>query len=99
MKNIFYKIHSNSLGNILAVCDKEVVGKNLEEGNYFLEVKESFYKGKEVNAEELAEKLKEFENINLVGEKCIGVALKEEMANEKSVIKIAKVPHLQIFKI
>lgn len=96
--NIFCKIHSHSEGNVLAVCDAEVLGKSFEEGKYFLEVKEAFYKGTEIGEEELVEKLKEFANVNLVGEECVGIALKNGFASEKNVIRIKGIPHLQIFK-
>lgn len=60
---------------------------------------ERFYKGKLVSEKELAELLKEFENINLVGKKTVNTAIKNGIAGKQSVIKIGKVPHVQIFKI
>ena len=41
----------------------------------------------------------EFSNINLVGEKSVGVAISEKIASERNVIRIKNVPHVQIFTI
>lgn len=85
--------------NILAAADANVIGKVLEEGKYCMHVKESFYKGEKISEKELAVKLNEFESVNLIGEKCVNIALKEGIASEKSIVKISGVPHLQIYKI
>lgn len=85
--------------NVIAAADANLIGKTFEEGKYFLQVKESFYKGERINAQDLAKKLKDFNNINLVGEKCVSIALKEGICSEKNILKIAGIPHLQIYRI
>jgi len=78
-------------------------GKRFEEpfekGIKQLDVKESFYKGKEgkkVSKEELLDIIKSFSvedsTFNIVGEKSIQVALEAGMISEKEVGKIQDIP-------
>lgn len=83
---------------MLAVCDKELSGKTLKSGEIEFFVSEKFYGTKKISKKQLAELLKEFGNVNLVGEKSVGVALKEKIIREKSIIRISGIPHAQIFR-
>lgn len=97
--SVYHKIHRQGSNTVLAACDSELVGKTFREGEICFTVSEKFYKEGKVTAEQLAGLLHEYGNINLVGEKAISVALKEKLINEKSIIKIQEIPHVQIFKI
>lgn len=89
-----------SLGKeVLAVCDKELCGKTLNRPNAQFVVSESFYKGSEISVKDLKARLREFENINLVGNKAVAVALEEKLVSGENVVEIAGVKHVQIFKI
>lgn len=99
MTRIFHKIHRNVLGDVFAACDRELLGKTLEEGEIHFEVRESFYGTEPLSVERLAELLHEFGNVNLVGKKCVGIAIKKGFASESNTIRIKNVPHLQIFRI
>jgi len=96
---LYCKTHSVENNSVLACCDKEVLGKNLKEGNYDVHIEEDFYKGEEINEEKLAELLKESKNINLFGEKSVGVALKQGLLSEKDVIKIDGIEHAIIMRL
>ena len=41
-----------SYRDVVALCDSELLGKKFEEGDFQLDIKESFYKGDEVSEEE-----------------------------------------------
>jgi len=96
---MFHKIHRSVSGEVLAVCDKDLSGKTLEFGEIFFEVRESFYGKESLSEEKLVELLGEFGNANIVGEKCVGIAIKAGFASEGNTIRIKNVPHLQIFRI
>ena len=96
---ILFKVHESQGKSVLAACDKNILGKKIEEGKICFEVKESFYKGKEAGKKELAELLKNYSNINLVGEKTVAVAIEEKVTEEKNILMIQGVPHVQIFRI
>jgi hypothetical protein len=93
------KKHEFEMKTILAVCDKEHLGKTFEDGAIFFEVKEKFYGGNTVSEKELEELLEECDSANLFGDKCVGVAIKKGLASEKSVRKISGIKHAQIYRV
>jgi len=91
---------SYSVGNnfVLACCDEEILGKNLVDEKYDVTITEAFYKGEKTSEEELAALLADANNINLFGERSVGVALKEGLITERDVIRIGGVPHAVIVR-
>lgn len=78
---------------ILAVIDKELKGKEIEEGNKVLDLKSDFYNGEEKSGEEVL-KLAEFATqINAVGTNIVNM-LKEKELIEKS-LTIGGIPYAQ----
>lgn len=96
---MYCKTYSVENNTVLACCDKEVLGKNLKEGNYDIRIEEDFYMGEEITEEKLAELLKEYNNINLFGKKSVGVALKQGLLSEKDIIKIEGIEHAIIMRL
>ena len=89
------KIHK-SYRDVVAICDKELLGKYFEQGNFQLDIKESFYKGEEISEEKLSKiiqnMIKEDAIFNIVGEKSISCAIKQGLISKESVKKIQDVP-------
>jgi hypothetical protein len=85
-----------SYRDIVAVCDKELLGKRFEEGQFQLDVKESFFGGNEISVEELIylmqDMSKEDATFNLVGEKTIDTAIKAGIISGDGVGEIAGIP-------
>lgn len=85
-----------SYRDIVAVCDSDLIGKKFEQENFQLEVKESFFKGREVSEDELSEIIsdmsKEDATFNIIGENSINIALKEEIIGKDSIRKIQGIP-------
>ena len=44
--------------DVVAICDKELIGKKFYEGKFQLDVKENFYKGEEMDEEKTIQILK-----------------------------------------
>ena len=92
---ISIRIHK-SCRDVVAICDTELLGKYFEEGNKQLDVKESFYKGKELDiekAKEIMMKQKiEDATFNIVGEKSIKAAIKAGIIDKRGIKKIKGVP-------
>jgi hypothetical protein len=85
-----------SYRDIVAICDKELLGKRFEEGKLQLDVKESFFKGKESSKEEALEIMKDMKledsTFNIIGEKSIQTAFKAGIISEDGIGKIAGIP-------
>lgn len=91
---MYLKIHDAGMGRtIVAVCDKELIGKKLVQGDLEINATERFYKGDEVSEEEIVKVLKEAANINLLGKKAVDIAVKTGIIAEENVLMIQGVPH------
>ena len=92
---MFIKIHK-SYRDVVGICDKELIGKKFEQGKFQLEVKESFFKDKEVSSEE-AEKIlldmdMEDATFNIVGPKSTQLALKLGIIQKEGIKTIDNIP-------
>ncbi|MCX6802143.1 MAG: DUF424 family protein [Candidatus Diapherotrites archaeon] len=96
---MYAKVHAQGSQSVLAACDRELLGKTLEQEKISFTVYESFYGGEIVGKKELLELLDENENINLVGKKCVAIAIEKGLIKESSIIRIKGIPHAQIFKL
>jgi len=92
------KKHEIEYKTILAVCDKEHLGKTFEEGAICFTASVKFYGGEEVTEAELIQLFKEADSINLFGNKCVGIAIKEGLTSEKGALKIKGIKHAQVYR-
>ncbi len=97
---MYMKVHETSKGKIVAACDKDLLGKVLDDGNAYLDLKmhQRFYEGELVGEKELEDALAKFQSANLVGKRSVSVALRLKLASKESVIYINKTPHIQIYR-
>lgn len=91
------KKHEIDSRTILAVCDKEHLGKEFEEGEICFKVSEKFYGKEEITPKELEKLLEQTDSANLFGNKCVDIALKKGLISEKSIIIISGIKHAQIY--
>ncbi len=82
----------NSYRDVVAVCDEELLGKIFEDGKFQLDIKESFYKGKQVSKAELLKIIKnlsmEDATFNIVGKNSVNSALKAGVISKEGVKEI-----------
>ena len=95
---IAYKIYRQNGEVLLAACDAELLGKTFEEGELHLEVNGTFYDGSRIDADTLQEHLNNSTMANLVGEVVIKTALAAGAISDDCVMRIAGVPHAQIYR-
>jgi len=85
-----------SCRDVVAICDKELIGKVFEEDRFRLDVKENFYKGEEMNEERIIYLLKplsaEDATFNIVGKKSVNAALKAGIITEENINEIQNIP-------
>lgn len=98
-KQLYIKEYSFESGLLVAVCDKELVGKNFEEGGLSLKITEHFYKGEEASEREATASLKRATIANLVGKRAVQCALENDLIEETSIISVDGVPHAQMVKL
>ncbi|MBD3155309.1 MAG: DUF424 family protein [Candidatus Aenigmarchaeota archaeon] len=94
-----YKVHGlpGKKDRILAICDRELIGKVIRKEPLF-EVGKEFY-GKEIcDEEEILEKMKSCTIVNVVGKKIITLCVEKKLITKENVILIGEIPHAQFIK-
>ncbi|MHC1626588.1 MAG: DUF424 domain-containing protein [Methanoculleaceae archaeon] len=84
---------------VLAVCDSELMNTTQQFGDIAIEIKESFYGTEMVDAATVREALETAENVNLIGERSVGIAIEMGLIERSSCIMIGDIPHAQIYRI
>ena len=90
------KIYNVQMETVVAVCDDELYGRTLREGRMKLDVNE-FYDGDMVEEDSLPKLLKCATNLNMVGERCIDIAVECGCVDRSGVISIDGIPHAMVF--
>lgn len=90
---ILVKIHKAEKRKIISICDDNLVGKKFEDEDLQLDVSKYFYKGEKMKYEDVMKEIKGADSLNIVGEESIRFALKNNLIEEESIIRIKKIPH------
>jgi len=89
-----------SYRNVAVFCDEDLIGKNFEEGEFKLDIKEDFYKGESVSIQRAREIMndmsREDATFNIVGEDATKTAIEEEIIKSEDVKKIQDVPYAMV---
>lgn len=88
-------IHYGSLGRVVTICDKELLGKEFIEGKLKLTITKRFYEGQEKTEKELLSMIQDEDVLNIVGEKSIAFAIKNNFVQKENVKTIQGIPHAQ----
>ncbi|MEM4259318.1 MAG: DUF424 family protein [Candidatus Pacearchaeota archaeon] len=94
---MFVKIHkSSNVRTVIAICDSDILGKKFEEGKRQLDIRESFYKGTDMNKPDVLKLMKrqtiEDASFNIVGKESIETALEAGIITKKGVFRISGIP-------
>lgn len=89
-----------SYRDIITICDSELLGKRFEEGQFQLDIKESFYKGIEKSLEETIKIMEDFSSedatFNIVGQKSVDAALQAGIIDQEGIKKIQDIPFAMV---
>ena len=80
---------------LLAVCDSDLKGKKLEQDNIQLDLASDFYKGEEMDQEQVIKLMKCASMVNLVGEESVELGIKAGIIEKSHIIKVQGIPHAQ----
>lgn len=90
-----FRIHK-SYRWVVAVCDKDLIGKCFTEGNRQIDLTGNFFKGEPVDENkaksEILRCLREDATFNIVGGKSVGLVRDMGFVKDESIIKIGDVP-------
>jgi hypothetical protein len=96
---MYMKKYDAEMKIMVAVCDREIIGKIFREGDLVLKLDEGFYKGDEVSEREVKEALSGAAIANLAGEQSVACAVDCGCIDPENIIFIEGVPHAQMVRI
>lgn len=96
---MYIKIHRSGDTTIVALCDRELIGKTLKEGDITVTITEEFYKGELISEEDAIKIISKASNINIFGDKAVSCAVKCGAVNQNNVRIINEVAHAQVFRL
>ncbi len=97
---MFLKIHrSPEMGDVVAVCDRELVNTTISDGKLTVTISEAFYGNRPTTEAEVREALAHACNINLMGERAVAIAIEMGLLSRGGCIMIGTVPHAQIYEL
>jgi len=83
---------------MLNICDIDLLGEKIVEGELNMNISKSYYGEKIIEHDEATQLLKNASIINMVGKDTISLSLELGVGSEKAVKKIGGVPFLIVFK-
>ena len=95
MGGILFKVHE-SYRWVVAVCDEDVFGRKLKEGDRVLDVSGDFFKGDVMGEDESRREIircaREDATFNFVGSRSVGIAKELGLVKDSGVVEIDGVP-------
>lgn len=85
-------------GQVVAVCDRELLGKTLTEGDIEITVSSYFYGETPASDEEVRHALAHASNANIIGERVVAIAISLGCIERSSCLMIGSVPHAQFIQ-
>ncbi len=83
--------------SMLNICDAELLGKKIIEGDLTMHISENYYGERFVEKDEAESLLNNSSIINMAGKETISLALKLGIGSENAVKTVSDVPFLIIF--
>ena len=78
---------------IISIADRDLIGKEFEEGEKYLQISKSFYEGEEKSEEEVLKLLEDASSLNIVGEESVKFCIKNKIVEEGHILKIKEIPY------
>ena len=82
----------------LNICDAELLGKAITQGDLNMNISNSYYGGRMVEESEAADLLKKSSIINMVGKKTTSLSIELGIGSESGIKTISGIPFLIVFK-
>lgn len=95
------RVHRHGGYVIVAICDKELLGKTLVHGDLHLRFDAEFFGGDEVDADNvdaIAERIADADSITAFGEKACKALQRIYPSVSDAVVRVGGIPHVQVFK-
>ena len=92
---VYLKVYVGEKAIVVAVCDKEVLGKKYQEGKFVLDVASKFFGGNIVDIPYALTEIRKATMANLVGPHIVDAAIEAKIIHPDAVLRVQDVPHAQ----
>jgi hypothetical protein len=99
MSQVYMRVSETHEHYVVAMCDKQLLGKTLTEGNIKFKISEEFYGGELVDVKTCLSHLARATIANMVGKKSVQTAVNAGLVHEQAIILIEGHPHAQWVKL
>ena len=99
---IYAKIHETPNGNILAMCDEELINEVIKEGMVIINIKDyaEFYKGELIGEGELDSRYKQdIFSANIVGRKSVDLAVSSRIIHKEHIKIVDGIPYAHAYRL
>ena len=97
---MFLKVHcSPGTGDIVAVCDRELLNTTISHGGLSVKITEAFYGNSPASEDMVKAALKKAGNINLMGKRSVRIAIEMGLITPSGCIMIGEIPHAQVYSL
>jgi uncharacterized protein len=97
---MYLKVHHvRGAGEVVAVCDSDLLNETLIHGDLEVCVTEAFYGKEQATEEEVRRVLATASNVNIIGKRVVAIAIDMGLVAPDACIMIGDVPHAQIFRL
>ncbi|NLV28296.1 MAG: DUF424 domain-containing protein [Methanomicrobiales archaeon] len=94
------RIHRSAENHeVVGICDRELVGKTLNDGDLSITITSSFFGDDPVSEEEVIRVLQTSDNITIYGERSISLAVTQGLIDKNSCRFVAGVPFATIIRL
>ena len=83
---------------MLNICDAELLGRNIVQDEFNINISKSYYGEKLVEKDEATILLKKSSIINMVGKETVSLSIKLGIGSETGIKTISDIPFLIVFK-
>ncbi|MDK2975181.1 MAG: uncharacterized protein PWP08_1552 [Methanofollis sp.] len=96
---MYLKVHRTPQGEVVAVCDADLLNTTLSHGDVQIAVTPAFYGTERATEEEVRAALEQACNVNLMGKKAVGIAVSMGLITEEGCLRVGGVPHAIIIAV
>jgi hypothetical protein len=86
------KVHKSENKVMISIADKDLIGKEFEEGEKYLQIPKGFYEGEELEEKETLDLLKDANSLNVVGEKSVNFCIKNKLIEKGHILEVKTIP-------
>lgn len=87
------KIHEGEDREVVAFCDKDLIGKKFEDDSIVLDINSRFYEGEDVEKEDVLIILKDAINVNIVGKESVKISIEVGIISDDDVREVEGIPY------